>query len=295
MTELLIVRIFSIIFPIFAIVGAGYLYARLKKPNMGFANMLNMDVFVPALLFSVLSDRSFDLGTYKWIALGGVLIVLGSGLLALPVAWLAKVRAKTFVPPMMFSNSGNMGLPVAVFAFGEQALPAAVMLFIVENGLHFTLGTYLMDHRTHLLSILKMPIVIATLAGIGFSLMDWTLPQPVDVTIEMLGQVSIPLLLFSLGARLTTVDFSDWRIGLLGAFVCPASGLAIGLALIPFLPLDELQLSQLLVFAALPPAVLNYIVAEQYRQEPARVASIVMLGNLMAFASMPLVLAFVLR
>lgn len=291
----MLLRIFSIVFPIFAIVAAGYLYARLKKPDITFANQLNMDVFIPALLFSVLSSKSFDIAAYQQIALGALVIIIGSGLLALPIAKLAKVPVKTFVPPMMFTNSGNMGLPLAVFAFGEQALPAAVVLFIVENGLHFTLGTYIMDHRAHWLDVLRIPMVVATLAGIAFSLSGWVLPQPVNVTIEMLGQVSIPLLLFSLGVRLINVDIKDWRIGLLGAVVCPVSGLVIAWLLLQFMDLPPLQASLLLIFGALPPAVLNFIVAEKYRQEPSRVASIVMLGNLTSFISIPIVLAFALR
>ncbi|KAA3627864.1 MAG: AEC family transporter [Proteobacteria bacterium] len=291
----MLLRIFSIVFPIFAIVAAGYLYARLKKPDITFANQLNMDVFIPALLFSVLSSKSFDIAAYQQIALAALVIIIGSGLLALPIAKLAKVPVKTFVPPMMFTNSGNMGLPLAVFAFGEQALPAAVVLFIVENGLHFTLGTYIMDHRAHWLDVLRIPMVVATLAGIAFSLSGWALPQPVNVTIEMLGQVSIPLLLFSLGVRLINVDIKDWRIGLLGAVVCPVSGLVIAWLLLQFMDLPPLQASLLLIFGALPPAVLNFIVAEKYRQEPSRVASIVMLGNLTSFISIPIVLAFALR
>lgn len=290
----MLLRILSIVFPIFAIVAAGYLYARLKKPDITFANQLNMDVFVPALLFSVLSAKNFELGVYQHLALGALAVILGSGLLAVPVARLAGVPLKTFVPPMMFTNSGNMGLPLAVFAFGDQALPAAVVLFIVENGLHFTLGTYIMDHRAHWLDVLRMPIVVATLAGIVFSLTGWTLPQPVNVTIEMLGQVSIPLLLFSLGVRLIHVDFKDWRVGLLGAALCPLAGVAIAWLLLQFLALPPMQERLLLVFGALPPAVLNYVVAEKYRQEPHRVASIVMLGNLASFVSIPVVLAFAL-
>lgn len=292
---MLLVRIFSIVFPVFAVVAAGYVYARLKKPDMAFANQLNMDVFVPALLFSVLSDKSFDIAAYTHLAWGGMAIVLGSGLLAVPVAWLARVRWKTFVPPMMFTNSGNMGLPLAVFAFGDRALPAAVMLFIVENGLHFTLGTYLMDHRARWLDILKLPIVVATLAGIAFSLFNVNLPQPVTETIRMLGQVCIPLLLFSLGVRLISVDFGDWHVGLLGAAFCPLAGIAIALAVRPLLELSSLQSNLLLVFGALPPAVLNYIVAEKYHQEPSRVASIVMLGNLSSFISIPAILAVALH
>ena len=290
-----LVRLFSIVFPVFAIVAVGYLYSRWRQPDMTAANQINMMVLLPALVFHVLSGKNFHLGEYGWLALGAAAVVLGSGLLALLVAKLARLSFKTFVPPMMFTNSGNIGLPLAVLAFGEQALPVAVVLFLVENGLHFTLGTYLMDHRAPLRTVFAQPIVFATLAGIVFSLLNWTTPAPLSEAIGMLGQASIPLLLFALGARLTRIDFREWRIGVLGAVVCPLTGVLMVLLVRPFLDLTALQASLLLIFGALPPAVLNYLIAEQYRQEPGKVASIVLLGNLAGLISLPIALAFVLR
>jgi len=175
---MLIVRLFSIVFPIFAIVAVGYLYSRWRQPDMTSANQINMTILLPALIFHVLSGKDFQLAEYGWLALGAAAIVLGSGLLAWPVAKASGLSFKTFVPPMMFTNSGNIGLPLAVFAFGEQALPAAVVLFLVENGLHFTLGTYLMDHRAPLHKVLVQPIVAATLIGMAFSLFRWGVPTP---------------------------------------------------------------------------------------------------------------------
>jgi malate permease and related proteins len=291
----MLLRIFGIVFPVFAVVGVGYLYSRWRHPDMGAANQLNMTVLLPALIFGVLSGKDFNISQYGTVALAAAVVVLGSGLLAWPVARLARVPVKTFVPPMMFTNSGNMGLPLAVFAFGEQALPVAVVLFIVENGLHFTLGTWMMDHRAHWLQVLKQPIVLATLAGVAFAFFGWSMPRPVGASIELLGQASIPLLLFSLGARLTNVDLREWRLGVLGAIVCPLTGVLMVLALLPFLTLTPQQQAMLIVFGALPPAVLNFLVAEQYQQEPGRVAALVMIGNLGAFASIPVALAFALR
>lgn len=291
---MLILRLFAIIFPVFAIVAVGYLYSRWRQPDMTAANHINMTVLLPALIFHVLSGKDFQLAEYGWLALGGIAVVLGSGLLALPAAKAARLSLKTFVPPMMFTNSGNIGLPLAVFAFGEAALPAAVVLFLVENGLHFTLGTWLMDHRAPLHKVLLQPIVAATLIGIAFSLFRWDVPTPVRETVNLLGQASIPLLLFALGTRLTRIDFNEWRIGVLGAFLCPLTGGVMVLLVRPFLDLTPLQTSLLLVFGALPPAVLNYLVAEQYRQEPGKVASIVLIGNLAGFISLPIALAFAL-
>src|SRR3990170_7925731 len=188
---MLIVRLFSIVFPIFAIVAIGYLYSRWRQPDMTSANQINMTILLPALIFHVLSGKDFQLAEYGWLALGAAAIVLGSGLLALPVAKASGLSFKTFVLPMMFTNSGNIGLPLAVFAFGEQALPAAVVLFLVENGLHFTLGTWLMDRRAHWLQVLRQPIVAATLAGVGFALLQWSLPRPAGAAIDLLGQAAI--------------------------------------------------------------------------------------------------------
>ncbi|MGB0466386.1 MAG: AEC family transporter [Pontibacterium sp.] len=290
----LIERIFLTIFPLVAIVSVGFLYGRVKRPDMSVANQINMDVFCPALIFSVLSAKSFNLGAYQELAIGAVLIVLGSGLLLWPLCRLINIQPKTFLPPMMFSNSGNLGLPLIVLAFGEQALPAAVVLFLVENTLHFTVGIYMLDHRTNPLNLLKMPMILASILGLMWSGLDLPLPEAPETFINMLGQVCIPLMLFALGVRMTRVDFSKWRTGLLGALLCPLSGVLLALALQPVLQLTDFQFSLLILFGALPPAVLNYMVAERYNQEPDQVASIVLLGNISSLVTIPVVLAFIL-
>lgn len=291
----MILKIISIIFPVFAIAGVGYLYGRYRRPDMALVNRLNMDLFVPALVFAALAGKSFDITRYTELALAGVVIILGSGLLVWPFARLLKVDVKTFIPPMMFNNSGNMGLPLALLAFGESAVPAAVVLFIVEMLLHFTLGIYMLDRRLHILDLLRMPMILATILGLlvgGFNLPLW---QPLYVMINMMGDVAIPLLLFSLGVRLTSISFRDWHLGAVGAVLCPASGMLLAWLVLSVLDLPPLQHSLLIIFGALPPAVLNYLVAEQYHQEPDKVASIVMLGNLGSIVVMPLALALALK
>ena len=196
---------------------------------------------------------------------------------------------------MMFNNSGNMGIPLILFAFGEDLLQAAVVLFIIEMLLHFTLGLYMLDHKTNPLQLLKMPMIIAAIAGLTLSSLHVSLPSPLANTLKLLGQVSIPLLLFSLGVRLLDVSIKDWKIGVFGAIAGPAAGLICALALLPFLHLNPVETGVLLVFAALPPAVLNVLVAEQYQQEPVRVASIVMLGNLGSLIIIPATLWFALK
>jgi predicted permease len=287
-------QIFTVVFPLVALVTLGFCYARRVSTDMVVANRLNMDLFTPALIFSVMSAKSFDLPGHATLALGGALVVLGSGLLVWPLCRGLGVSAKTLVPPMMFNNSGNLGIPLLVLAFGEAALPAAVVLFLVENLLHFSVGACIMDRRTRLLSLLRNPMIMATLAGLVWSLLRLPLPDFMRQPIDMLGQIAIPLMLFALGVRMTGIDFRHWKIGLWGAVLAPLSGLLLAVPLALLLPLQPPQAACLILFGALPPAVLNYMIAERYQQEPQQVAAIVLISNMASLLIIPLTLAFVL-
>lgn len=286
-------QVIEIVFPIFAIALAGFVYARAVGVDMTSANRLNLDVFTPALIFSVLSGEGFELARYAELALAGIVIVLGSGLLAWPVARLFGFPGKVFLPPMMFNNSGNMGLPLALFAFGEAALPAAMILFLVENTLHFTVGNAMLTGHLNPLRLLRMPMLLATLAGLAVTVSGLSVPGPLHAAIDLVGQIAIPLMLFALGVRMTQVDLADWRIGLAGAVLSPFSGLAMAWLVLQFVDLPPAQVGNLLVFAALPPAVLNFMLAERYAIGPRQVAAIVLLGNLASVAVIPAVLLVV--
>jgi len=288
-------QVAGIVFPIFMIVLAGFLYGRVHKPDMRFANQLNMDIFVPALVFSALASKSFDLLTYWPLALGALGVVLLSGVLALPVARWLKIAPATFIPPMMFTNSGNMGLPLALLAFGEQAMPAAIVLFMVENTLHYSLGTWLLDKNTALHQLWRVPVIGASIAGLAVSLSSLSLWPPLLFSVKLLGDVSIPLLLFSLGVRLTQSALVNLKLATIGAVLCPLSGVLVAWPLAQLLDLSAQHAAMLLIFGALPPAVLNFVFAEKYAQEPVTVASIVMVGNLGSLLFIPAVLYFTLN
>jgi len=290
----LFAKILGIVLPVFGLVLVGYLYARRHRPDMSAASRVNLDVFTPALIFHVLSGRDFHPAEYLPLASGGVLVVLGSGLVAWGLSRALGRDFRTLGPPLMFNNSGNMGLPLAVLAFGEPALPAAVVLFMVENLLHFTLGVRILDRRAGLGALLRMPLVLACLLGLAVALLRIPIPQPITQGIDLLGQVAIPLMLFSLGVRLIEANLDHWGIGLLGALARPLSGLLAALALLPVLGLEGVQARQLVLFAVLPPAVLNYIVAERYGQEPETVAAVVIWGTLASLAVIPLTLVIIL-
>lgn len=288
-------RILGIILPVFFIIALGYAYARMRgegvRADMGAVNRVSMDVLCPLLVLSALAAKDFDLAHSGMLILAGVLISLGSGLLAWPVARLFGYDVRSFVPPMMYNNCGNMGLPLAVLAFGQSGLPAAVALFMACNLIYFSVGIKIIEsgraQRTPAWKFLVSPMMLSMVAGMGFAVFRIDLPAPLMQALKMLGEACIPIMLFSLGVRMLDVSFKSWRIGLVGAIVCPLAGLIVARLLDGVLPLSVTQRGQMYLFAALPPAIFCFMVAEQYRQEPDKVASIVLLGNLAALAFVP--------
>lgn len=284
--------LFPVLFPIFVLILVGYLYAKFRHIDMEFANRMNMEIFIPALLIEALSRKSFNLIDYQLLAIAGILVVLLSGVLAWGFAKAFKLSVPMFVPSMMFNNCGNMGLPLAVLAFGEEALSAAVVLFLASNLLHFTLGAYIVGGKISWWNLLKMPVNIATIIGLVISFSQWEMPEVIHIPVQMLSQVAIPLMLVSLGVRMTTVDLSAWRLGFLGAILCPFFSVLVAFFLLLFMPIDPAQRIQLLMFATLPPAVLNYMFAEKYNQHPTEVASMVVVGNALSLFTLALMLLY---
>lgn len=287
----MLVQIVSIVFPVFTVIAVGYLYGRRHRPDMLATNQVNMGIFVPALIFSALAGKSVDLAEVQMIALGGLVIVLGSGLLGWPIARRLGYAPKTLLPPMMFKNAGNMGLPLLLFAFGEEMLPAAVVLFLVENILHFAVATWWLGRNARVWLLFREPVIIAGIAGVLVSMSGIALWPPFLSAIQIIADVSTGLMLFSLGVRLNTAPFAQWRIGMVGAVATPLTGMLIAYLFCLAFGLSDRETDILLIFGALPPAVLNFMFAERYAQEPEKVASIVILGNLVALLSISLGLA----
>ncbi len=288
-------RILGIILPVFLVVLVGYLYARRVKPDMTIVNRISMTILAPALIFSALASKDFDVGENLPLMLASVGVVLGSGLLAWPFAKLLHADHRTFVPPMMFNNCGNMGLPLAVLAFGQAGFSAMVALFTISNLLHFTLGAWMIDHHARFGNLLRNPMVWSTFLGFGFALVHPPMPEWASVGIKMVGDALIPMMLLSLGVRLYEVRWDDWHLGVVGGLVCPLTGIAMAALLSPLLGLDHQQQGLLILFGCLPPAVLNFMVAEQFKQEPAKVASIVLIGNVLSVIFIPIGLTLALH
>jgi predicted permease len=289
-------RILSIILPVFIAIAVGYGFGRWRgeqaEADMAVINRITMDVLAPLLIFNGLAATDFDLFDNGVLILAGTLICLGSGLLAWPFTRVLHYDIGTFVPAMMYKNAGNMGLPLAILAFGPSGLSAAVALFVAASVVYFSVGMKILSlkkgPRIPLLKLLVSPMMIGMIIGVLFAIVHLPLPTLLVLPLKMLGDASIPLMLFALGVRMLDFNLKNWQVGLMGAIVCPVAGLTIAWMLDVIFTLAPAQRAQMYLFSALPPAVFCFMFAEQYEQEPDKVASIVLIGNIGAIVFVPI-------
>ncbi len=270
------------------------MYGRKFKPDMTLPNRLNMDVFIPALLFGIVYERTGVVGLFGNFALAVTIVVLLSGVIAYIVSKLFSIDPRSLCPPIMFVNSITIGLPLIVLSFGNAALPIAVITYIVCIFLHITVGNFLIDRQFNILKLLITPMILAVILASLFSVLNIDIPNTLLEPIRMLGKICVPLLLFALGVRLIDMNLSEWKTGMLAALLAPISGIAVVLLIIPFIELSRIEQGALFLFGALPPSVMSFMFAEHYDQEPSKVAAMVLFGNTFSVISIPIVLVYVL-
>lgn len=284
-------RIAQVIVPVFLIVAIGFFYGRRTRPDLTSFNRIVLDILAPALVYTALAAKDFRLGDHAVLLAGGALLILGSAAVGWLLAIVTKTQPRTLVPVVMFNNCGNMGLPLALLAFGGPNFGAAVALFSVSNLLHFSLGARITSRHARTRDLLLSPLMIGTGLGFFSALTDLRPPDVALTGLKLLGDALLPMMLFALGVRLTALTRSGLALGLLGALARPLIGLAIGIPLAWLLGLEGAAKGQLLLFAALPPAVVQFMLAERYQQEPDKVGAMIMLGNALAVVFVPLALA----
>ena len=286
----LVIRIIGIITPVLIISAIGYAYGQFRKPDMTWINRLSTDLLFPMLIFTAMASKDFHILDYLPLIFGFTLTMLGSGVMAWGVAKLLGYNPHAFIPSIMFTNTANMALPLTLFAFGASALPAAIALFMISSLLHFTLGIRICAPQASIRGILKGPMLWAMILGVLMSLFELALPPWLAISTKMLGDAAIPLGLFALGVGFSNFRIHNWSMGIVGALLCPISSLLITWPLIKILSLTPTMQGVLLLYAALPPAVMNYIFAEQYKQDPGLVSAIVVGGNIASLFFVPFAL-----
>ena len=284
--------------PVFLIAALGFFAVRRMAFDVSGYVRLVLYFFVPFLVFDQVRRvepearlLAFALAFFlTYLGLG----VLG-GLLARALS-LSPPLAKTLIGALIFPNTGNMGLSLAFFAFGEAGLARAVIYFLLATLLLFGLGPALYRGSgvgEGLLMTFRLPFFWALLAAGGVVATGWTLPLVLERPVALMGTAAIPMLLFGLGMQIgkTPLAFGGFELGvsLLRLFAGPLLGHLAG----RLVGLSGLDLAVFTLISGMPAAVNTYMLAAEFGGDPERAARVVALSTLLAFFTVPAVLALV--
>ena len=281
-------KIATITLPIFTLVLVGFLYSRRVKPDLGGANKLVVDLALPVLIFISLSAKTFNPISALSFSGASIALIVVSGLIAWPLTKLSGATQQAFLPCVMFTNVGPIGIPLIALAYGPEGMATAVVLLVISNVLHFTLGASVMSGKVDWRMVYANPLVWATVLGVASSQFQWVLPDWVQTSCTMIGSVLVPMMLMSLGSRLASSQIADAWVGIQSGILILIVRLAAVFLVLWLIPLQGLERGALILFACLPPAVFNFMLADKFQVEPNKVASTVIVGHLLSLVFLPL-------
>ncbi len=291
----MIAEVLGVVTPVFVIAAIGYLWQRRGMPfDNATVSTLVMMVGSPCLIYSSLTRNPPEtdaLFTMMGIAAGAIVLGL---VLAAPVIRLAGWRQTAYLPSMIHANTGNMGLPVALLAFGENGLALAMAYFFVNSISQFTLGEALSAQRFHPAHLLRQPVIWAVLVVFIVLFGEVQPPAWVDATAQLLGGLTIPAMLLMLGTSLARLNLASVRETFAASCLRLTLGVVIALIAIYALDLDGMLAGVVLLQCTMPTAVFNYVFADRYDREPDKVAAVVLQSTLLSVLTLPLMVGFAL-
>jgi len=283
-----------VVAPIFVAVGLGWGWARLGWPfDTQVVTRLVTYIATPALVFSSLAKLSVAPEALTGMAAAAVAAVATFLVVGAIVLRLSRLSIPTYLPLIAFPNTGNMGLPLSLFAFGQEGLGLAVVFFSVFAIVMMTLGLWLVSGSGSPRPALSTPLPYAVVAAGLFHLAGGA-PEWLLNTTGLLGDMTIPLMLVALGVSLARMRITRLPRAAAIAGLRLGFGFAVGVALAEILGLDEVARGVLIIECSMPVAVFTYLFAHLYDRAPDEAASAIVLSTLVSFATLPLLLAFVL-
>jgi predicted permease len=291
----LVLTVLEIVAPVFLLAATGFGWRKfgLDYP-VEFVTRLAMTIAVPCLIFTALMQTEIDPAALSAMTLASLLAYALMGVLSAGLILVAGIDRRTFLAPTIFGNTGNLGLPLALFAFGDVGLGYGVVIFAIMAVLSFTIGIRMVSDQASILRVLREPMVWATLLGALFLWQGWQTPRWLTNSLSLAGQLAIPLMLFTLGvavARLTPRGVGRAVMLSLAKLVIGISaGVAAGWAL----GLEPVAFAVIVLQMATPVGVSSYLLAERFRADADAVAGYVVISTLISVLALPILLYFLL-
>lgn len=291
----MILQILSVIAPVFVCAGIGFIWARAGKPfDTRMVGALALNLGMPSLAFSTLTKLQVSPEAFATMA-GVYAIAIGCFLaLGLTVITVLKLPAHTYLPVFTSSNTGNMGLPLCLFAFGQEGLALGVGIFVMSSIFSFTAGWSIYAGRLSADVLYNNPLIYAVALALVFMLTGTAPPAWLANTTGLLGQLAIPLMIISLGVAIQRMSGSGAKtvVGISVLKLC--FGFSIGYGLSLLFGLEGAARGVLIIQCAMPVAVHNYMFAQRFERSPPDTASMILISTATSLATLPLLIAVVL-
>lgn len=291
----LILTVLEIVAPVFLLASIGFAWVKLGfEYRIQFVTQLAMTLSVPCLIFVSLMQTRIDPAALTALSLASVVAYGGVTVAMLLVIWVLRLKQGTFTAPLIFGNTGNLGLPLALFAFGDIGLSYAIIVFAIMAVWSFTFGIWLVAGAGSLGKVLREPLMAGTLLGALFLWQGWETPLFLTNTLKLIGQMAIPLMLITLGVAVARLQPGGMLravlLSLMKLAVCTGIAWVVG----DWFELEPVAFGVLVLQVATPVAVTSYMLAEKYSDDGQDVAGLVVASTLMSVAALPLLLAAVL-
>lgn len=292
---LIALTVLEVVAPVFILAAIGFAWVKAGFDyDIAFVTRLAMTLSVPCLIFTALVNTKISPDALSATFYATILTYAAVTAVMWVILKIARLDLQTYWAPLIFGNTGNLGLPLALFAFGEVGLGYAVVVFALMGIYSFTVGIWMVSGRGAFTRAAKEPLVGATILGLIFMLQGWSLPTWVDNTLGLVGQMAIPLMLLTLGVALARLQLNSvWRgvvLAVLKVIVC--SGLATSIGM--WMGLQPIALAVLIVQVSTPVAVTSYLLAQKYGAAAPDVAGMVVISTLLSVLYLPIILAFVM-
>lgn len=289
----LALQVVAIIAPVALLASIGFAWVRRGLDyDVAFVSRLSMTLSMPCLIFMALVRSNVDPGLLRDTVLAAIVAYVLAGLVAWGLVRLLHLDLAAYWAPLAFGNTGNIGLPVALFAFGQAGFDFAVVVFAVMAILSFTVGVWVVAGGGSPMNALREPLVGGTLLGLGFLVMGWSVPEWLASSLDLIGQMAIPLMLITLGVAIARLQPRSLGPALALCLAklgfCTAIPLAVGLAF----GLPPVTLGVLVLQLASPVAVTSYMLAARHQASPDEVAGLVVVSTLLSIVAIPAILAF---
>ncbi len=291
----LLIKVLSIVLPVFAVIGLGYVFASVKKISLEPVVEILLYITIPALVISSLAHGTIRFEDLALISIAAAAVVLGTGIISYLYLYASgKSDLRGFYLPTMFMNSGNLPFPLALLAFGVEGLRAAVLFYIAVSLLVYTFGIYIAKGSGGITEVFKLPLVYATGAGLAINFLGIELDGPVLVTLDMLGAATIPLMQLSLGYYLYTIELSELRVAIPASLIRILGGFAIACAAVTLLGIEGVNRKVVILSSAMPSAVITFIFSYKYKLGGELTASIVALSTFISVLTIPIILLWLM-